>query len=54
MRKTKLMIIIFTIMFFVFSIPVFAADLEAPEIKADTLSVSKTEATIGDKVKFSV
>lgn len=54
MRKTKLMIIIFTIMFFVFSIPVFAADLEAPEIKADTLSISKTEATIGDKVKFSV
>ena len=53
MRKSKLMIIIFTIIFFVFSIPVFA-DFEPPEVNVETLTISTTEATIGDNVKVSI
>ena len=58
MRKTKLMIIICAVMFFTFSIfsmPILAAvDLEAPVVNAESLTISTTEVTIGDKVKVSV
>ena len=57
MKKSKYCffgIVLIIIALFLIIYPVYATDITPPEIDIESLTVDKTRATIGDKIKISL